>query len=497
MFKDQATEMKKNKAIVLQCFIRVSMARIKVVRRAMRIWKKVFSPSDRDYFWYNQFNGQSQWDVPRHQELFTTADVEAAERLQRILRGFIHRMRARKKAHLMYSRFYDSNINKFYYMENKDQRTFWKASAWLEKQEIPMSPEDQMLFDSVQKIKALEDALKEKDREIVKIRKKTYEELEPVVIADKVKAAKNIERGKDLDEWTIDQMAGWFTELKMEEYCPFLYTNRVDGYLFINLTDADWIDMGITNKFHTRKLQLIMRQYRYRYQKKRAAKRGESDDDSEDDEDELMSEYAPSELSEILNQQGVDDDNDDDGAQKGETAMESFLDDDSGSEEEEIKMTKEERLQKLEDDRNIHMERLASGDEENFPLVGDIVRVRFICTLISGKTVLTTKNGLDRQRGIEFVLGINQIIKGIDRALPRMSLGERSKITIQPEYAYGEEGLFPHIAPGATLVFDLTLLEFRQRLVWVKPLLQEPGLSQRPYMPPAKTLPGGVVNIPL
>merc|ERR1711871_527966 len=170
---------------------------------------------------------------------------------------------------------------------------------------------------------------------------------------------------------------------------------------------------------------------------------------------------------------------------------------DSGSEEEQIVMTKEERLQKLEDDRNIHMETLAAGDLENYPLDGDIVRVRFICSLPSGKTVLTSKNGLDRPKGIEFVLGVKQVIKGVDRAILRMSLGERCKITIQPEYAYGDEGLFPHIQPNSVVIFDLTLLEFRQRPIWVKPLLQEPGLSQRPYMPPLKNLPGGEVNIPL
>ena len=64
-----------------------------------------------------------------------------------------------------------------------------------------------------------------------------------------------------------------------------------------------------------------------------------------------------------------------------------------------------------------------------------------------------------------------------------MSLGERSKITVSSEYAYGKDGLFPHIEPDCTVVFDLTLLEFRERSKWVKPLMQEPGLSERPYEP--------------
>jgi len=35
----------------------------------------------------------------------------------------------------------------------------------------------------------------------------------------------------------------------MDEYIPFIYTNRVDGNLFINLSDEDWVDMGIKNRY--------------------------------------------------------------------------------------------------------------------------------------------------------------------------------------------------------------------------------------------------------
>lgn len=62
-----------------------------------------------------------------------------------------------------------------------------------------------------------------------------------------------------------------------------------------------------------------------------------------------------------------------------------------------------------------------------------------------------------------------------------MSVGERAKIRITPVYGYGEDGLFPHIPPNAELIFDLTLLGFRTRLIWKKPLIQSLGLVQRPY----------------
>lgn len=46
---------------------------------------------------------------------------------------------------------------------------------------------------------------------------------------------------------------------------------------------------------------------------------------------------------------------------------------------------------------------------------------------------MSTKNVLDKP-WVEFVLGIDQVIKGFDRGLTLMSVGERSKITISPEY---------------------------------------------------------------
>lgn len=47
---------------------------------------------------------------------------------------------------------------------------------------------------------------------------------------------------------------------------------------------------------------------------------------------------------------------------------------------------------------------------------------------------MSTKNILERP-WVEFVLGIDQVIKGFERALPLMSIGERSKIIMSPEYA--------------------------------------------------------------
>jgi LPS O-antigen subunit length determinant protein (WzzB/FepE family) len=135
-------------------------------------------------------------------------------------------MRARKKAHKKYTRYYDSNLNKFYWLDNVTQKTSWKASKWLLRQEIPMIKEDVDLFNSQLRIKQLEDQLKQKELEIKAVRKKRYEELEPAVLIDKVINAKNLVRSKNMDEWSTDQLAAWFEEMNMGEHIPYLYKNR-------------------------------------------------------------------------------------------------------------------------------------------------------------------------------------------------------------------------------------------------------------------------------
>ena len=50
------------------------------------------------------------------------------------------------------------------------------------------------------------------------------------------------------------------------------------------------------------------------------------------------------------------------------------------------------------------------------------------------QVVMSTKNVLGRP-WVEFVLGVDQVIRGFDRALPLMSVGERSMIRLSAEYA--------------------------------------------------------------
>ena len=67
-----------------------------------------------------------------------------------------------------------------------------------------------------------------------------------------------------------------------------------------------------------------------------------------------------------------------------------------------------------------------------------------------------------RGKTFDFRLGMGQAIKGWDEGIPGMCVGERRKLTVPPELAYGDRGYKDaksYIAPGATLVFEIELVK--------------------------------------
>lgn len=61
---------------------------------------------------------------------------------------------------------------------------------------------------------------------------------------------------------------------------------------------------------------------------------------------------------------------------------------------------------------------------------------------------------------LEFVLGEGEVVKGFEDAARRMSLGEKSTVTLPPALAYGEEGFAGIIGPNADVIFDVEILAF-------------------------------------
>lgn len=54
-------------------------------------------------------------------------------------------------------------------------------------------------------------------------------------------------------------------------------------------------------------------------------------------------------------------------------------------------------------------------------------------------------------------LGRGEVIRGWDLGLVGMRVGEKRKLTISSELAYGREGISGVIPPNATLIFEITL----------------------------------------
>ena len=69
---------------------------------------------------------------------------------------------------------------------------------------------------------------------------------------------------------------------------------------------------------------------------------------------------------------------------------------------------------------------------------------------------------MDRNEPFNFVLGEGQVIAGWDISVAKMKVGDKVKLTIPPELAYGRAGYPGAIPPNATLIFDVELLDVRE-----------------------------------
>lgn len=89
---------------------------------------------------------------------------------------------------------------------------------------------------------------------------------------------------------------------------------------------------------------------------------------------------------------------------------------------------------------------------------GDKVSVHYTGWLENGTKF---DSSLDRGEPLTFTLGAGQVIQGWDQGVLGMQIGEKRKLTISPEMAYGTRGVGP-IPPNATLIFEVELIGFGQ-----------------------------------
>ncbi|EMP33272.1 Major facilitator superfamily domain-containing protein 2A [Chelonia mydas] len=78
------------------------------------------------------------------------------------------------------------------------------------------------------------------------------------------------------------------------------------------------------------------------------------------------------------------------------------------------------------------------------------------CMLEDGKKFDSSR---DRNKPFKFVMGKQEVIRGWEEGVAQMSVGQRAKMIISPDYAYGSTGHPGIIPPNATLIFDVELMK--------------------------------------
>ena len=100
------------------------------------------------------------------------------------------------------------------------------------------------------------------------------------------------------------------------------------------------------------------------------------------------------------------------------------------------------------------MEEGAAGGAS--PTASDSVLAHYHGTLPDGSVFDSSV-----QRGEPATFGLSQVISGWTEALQLMSVGDKWRLYLPPELAYGEQSPTPAIPPNSALIFEVELLEIQ------------------------------------
>lgn len=86
---------------------------------------------------------------------------------------------------------------------------------------------------------------------------------------------------------------------------------------------------------------------------------------------------------------------------------------------------------------------------------GDVLLVHYVGTFPDGAVFDSSR---ERGETFRFRFGAGDVIRGWDIGMKGMHLGGKRRLSIPPQFAYGERGVAGAIPPNATLVFEIEIL---------------------------------------
>ncbi|XP_067385866.1 peptidyl-prolyl cis-trans isomerase FKBP11 [Emydura macquarii macquarii] len=116
--------------------------------------------------------------------------------------------------------------------------------------------------------------------------------------------------------------------------------------------------------------------------------------------------------------------------------------------------------------RELQLETLVAPPEDCAELsaLGDTVQIHYTGSLEDGRIIDTS---LSRDP-LQVELGKRQVIPGLEQSLLDMCIGEKRRVIIPPQLAYGKRGSPPAVPADAVLQFDVELVGLSRASKWQK-----------------------------
>ena len=89
---------------------------------------------------------------------------------------------------------------------------------------------------------------------------------------------------------------------------------------------------------------------------------------------------------------------------------------------------------------------------------GNMVSVHYKGQLIDGQVF---DSSYQRKQPIDFTIGVGQVISGWDEGIQLLKVGDKARLVIPSNLAYGSQGAGGVIPPDATLIFDVELMNVK------------------------------------